>query len=121
MFLHDFSFRPAEEVLAEITGGMAGHDMAAMGDAAMAGMDHSGMDISGGDMSGMDMSGMDMGGMVMDLNDFNFDAYLANIAPFPIPKLSRWKRVVVFVCALSTPPRPQRSGSTPACPHGWLR
>ena len=33
MFLHDFSFRPAEEVLAEITGGMAGHDMSAMGTA----------------------------------------------------------------------------------------
>ncbi len=83
MFLHDFSFRPAEEVLAEITGGMGGHDMSAMGKAApegtatggnaMAGMDHSGMD-----MSGMDMSGMAMGGMAMDLNDFNFDAYLAN-------------------------------------------
>ncbi len=73
MFLHDFSFRPAEEVLAEITGGMAGHDMAAMGDEAMAGMDHSGMDMPGGDMSGMAM-----GGMAMDLNDFNFDAYLAN-------------------------------------------
>lgn len=68
MFLHDFSFRPAEEVLAEITGGMAGHDMSAMaGDTAMAGMD-----MSGG------MAGMDMGGMAMDLNDFNFDAYLAN-------------------------------------------
>ncbi len=83
MFLHDFSFRPAEEVLAEITGGMGGHDMSAMGKAApegtatggnaRAGMDHSGMD-----MSGMDMSGMAMGGMAMDLNDFNFDAYLAN-------------------------------------------
>ena len=84
MFLHDFSFRPAEEVLAEITGGMAGHNMAAMGDDtmagkamggddAMAGMDHTGMDMSGGDMSGMAM-----GGMAMDLNDFNFDAYLAN-------------------------------------------
>ena len=74
IFLHDFSFRPAEEVFAEITGGMAGHDMAAMGgDDAMAGMD-----MSGGDMSGMDMSGMAMGDMEMDLNDFNFDAYLAN-------------------------------------------
>ncbi len=73
MFLHDFSFRPAEEVLTEITGGMAGHDMAAMGDDVTADMDHSGMDMSGGDMSGMAM-----GGMAMDLNDFNFDAYLAN-------------------------------------------
>ena len=69
MFLHDFSFRPAEEVLAEITGSMAGHDMSAMADdTAM-----SGTDMSGG-MSGMDMSGS----MAMDLNDFDFDAYLAN-------------------------------------------
>ena len=78
MFLHDFSFRPADEVLAEITGGMAGHDMAAMGEpaptksGAMAGMDMPGMDMSG------DMAGMAMGGMAMDLNDYNFDAYLAN-------------------------------------------
>ena len=78
MFLHDFSFRPADEVLAEITGGMAGHDMAAMGEPAptksdaMAGMDMSGMDMSG------EMAGMAMGGMAMDLNDYNFDAYLAN-------------------------------------------
>ena len=78
MFLHDFSFRPADEVLAEITGGMAGHDMAAMGEPAptksdaMAGMEMSGMDMSG------EMAGMAMGGMAMDLNDYNFDAYLAN-------------------------------------------
>ena len=78
MFLHDFSFRPAEEVLAEITGGMAGHDMSAMGTAGKTDSGMSGMDMSGGDMSGMDMSGMAMGGMAMDLNDFNFDAYLAN-------------------------------------------
>lgn len=77
MFLHDFSFRPAEEVLAEITGGMADHDMAATaGDTAMTGMDMSG-GMSGMNMSG-GMAGMDMGGMAMDLNDFNFDAYLAN-------------------------------------------
>ena len=83
MFLHDFSFRPAEEVLAEITGGMAGHDMAAMDDSSMSGMDMggdamAGMGHSGMDMSNGDMSGMAMGGMAMDLNDFNFDAYLAN-------------------------------------------
>lgn len=61
ILLHDLSFRPAEEVLAEITGGMGGmtHDMGAMGHG----------------MSGM-MGGMSMG--AMDLNDFNFDAYLAN-------------------------------------------
>ena len=80
MFLHDFSFRPAEEVLAEITGGMPGHDMSSMGNTetggdAMAGMDMAGMDMAGDGMAG---DGMAMGGMVMDLNDFNFDAYLAN-------------------------------------------
>ena len=72
MFLHDFALRAPEEVLAEVTGGMA--------------MDHGAMDHSApaaggmmGEMSGMTM-GMthDMGGMAMDLNDFNFDAYLAN-------------------------------------------
>ena len=71
MFLHDFAFRPAAEVLATITGGAQGHDMAAMGAAtgdrgAMAGMTHAGMSMPG------------MAGMAMDLNDFDFDAYLAN-------------------------------------------
>ncbi len=78
MFLHDFSFRPAEEVLAEITGGMGGHDMSAMGKAAPEGTATGGNAMAGMDHSGMDMSGMAMGGMAMDLNDFNFDAYLAN-------------------------------------------
>ena len=78
ILLHDLSFRPAEEVLAEITGGMGGmaHDMGAMGQ-VMGGTDMGGM---GHDMSGMMDGGM-MGGMsmgAMDLNDFNFDAYLAN-------------------------------------------
>ena len=70
LFLHDFAFRPPAEVLAEITGG-----------ASMAGMDHgqtgqsdvAGMDMGDGALS---MPGMD--GMAMDLNDYNFDAYLAN-------------------------------------------
>ena len=84
LFLHDFSFRPVAEVLAEITGGMAGHDMASMGageassGGASSGGAMAGMEMPGGDMAGMDMGGMDMGGMAMDLNDFNFDAYLAN-------------------------------------------
>ena len=74
MFLHDFAFRTPQEVLAEVSGGTA--------------MDHTKMDHSAPSMGGMagmqgmagmgDMSGMMMGGMAMDLNDFNFDAYLAN-------------------------------------------
>ena len=92
MLLHDFSFKSPEEVMAEITGGAAMSGMA-MGDtpktdSAMSGMD---MSKSGGTMSGMDMSKMDMSGMAksdtsmggiagmaMDLNDYEFDAYLTN-------------------------------------------
>ncbi|OYX41270.1 MAG: copper oxidase [Rhodobacterales bacterium 32-67-9] len=70
LFLHDFSFKPPAEVLAEITGG-----------ASMAAMDHSQMGQDG--MAGMDMGSManggtNMSGMAMDLNDYAFDAYLAN-------------------------------------------
>ncbi len=63
MFLHDFSFRPAAEHLAEITGG----------DDSMAGMD-----MGAATPTPDAPSGMEMPGMTMDLNDFNFDAYLAN-------------------------------------------
>ncbi len=67
MFLHDFSFRAPEEVLSEVTSGMA--------------MDHSAMGQGGGamqGMAGMDHGKMNMAEMEMDLNDFEFDAYLAN-------------------------------------------
>ena len=81
MFLHDFSFRPAAEVLAEITQGAAHHDMANMDAPAqnlggMSGTDHAGMSMPG--MAAGNTDHMGMGGMAMDLNDFNFDAYLAN-------------------------------------------
>ncbi|WP_421762111.1 multicopper oxidase family protein [Devosia sp.] len=59
VLLHDFSFQSADELLAQLNGGKA------MG----------GMDMSGGSTKGIDMSG---GGMVMDLNDIEYDAYLAN-------------------------------------------
>ncbi|WP_395540792.1 multicopper oxidase family protein [Neotabrizicola sp. sgz301269] len=88
MFLHDFSFKTPEEVMAEITGGAGGHgamDHGAMpmeGLDGMQGMDHGAMG-HGGMTMGMEgmMPGMDMGampGMAMDLNDYNFDAYLTN-------------------------------------------
>jgi FtsP/CotA-like multicopper oxidase with cupredoxin domain len=63
ILLHDFSFSTPEELLAKLTKGGAG---------AMGGM--SGMDMSG---SGA-MGGMDMSGGTMDLNDIDYDAYLAN-------------------------------------------
>lgn len=89
MFLHDFSFKSPDEVMAEITGSAGGHggmDHGAMpmgGSDGMTGMDHGGMGMDG-TMPGVDMDGMDMGampgmsGMAMDLNDYDFDAYLAN-------------------------------------------
>jgi FtsP/CotA-like multicopper oxidase with cupredoxin domain len=100
MFLHDFSFKSPEEVLAEISGGHgagghaqhgAAHSMQGMpmgGMAAMQGMAHGAMDHGG--MNDMPMGGMAMGnmpgmgrmmgmaGMAMDLNDHDWDAYLAN-------------------------------------------
>lgn len=82
MFLHDFSFTPPDQVLATITSGASmagmGHDMGNMG--GMSGMDMGNMQgMSGMKMGGMQMGGMSMGGMgAMDLNDFDFDAYLAN-------------------------------------------
>jgi len=69
ILLHDFSFTPAEELLVKLKGSSTGH-----------GMDHSAMmqgmasNMQGGHMSGMAMSGM----AAMDLNDIEYDAYLAN-------------------------------------------
>lgn len=92
LFLHDFAFKPPAEVLAEITGG-----------ASMARMDHSQMGQGGTGMGGMDHSGMEMGamgqggmmampgidGMAMDLNDYNFDAYLANDRTLDDPEVAQ--------------------------------
>lgn len=67
VLFHDFSFKTPEELLAGLRGSAstmaAGHSM------------------SGHSMSGMDMSGDDQGtstNMPMDLNDIEYDAYLAN-------------------------------------------
>jgi FtsP/CotA-like multicopper oxidase with cupredoxin domain len=71
LLLHDFSFKAPEEVLAEITGG-TGMAMMDHGAAGSLGMGQMGMPTSG--MMGM----MGHGGMAMDLNDYDWDAYLAN-------------------------------------------
>ncbi|WP_331375855.1 multicopper oxidase family protein [Sinorhizobium chiapasense] len=71
ILLHDFSFTPAEELLANLKGPAAaaampkGHDTMTDG---MAGAMHA------GHMSGTVTSGMG----AMDLNDIEYDAYLAN-------------------------------------------
>jgi FtsP/CotA-like multicopper oxidase with cupredoxin domain len=78
ILLHDFSFSPPDELLARLTGGSA------------APMRHDGMDMSAGgsmDMSGGAMAGMDHGGMAMDVNDIEYDAYLANDRTLDDPEI----------------------------------
>ena len=79
ILLHDFSFSPAEELLARLKGNPSGGGMA-MNHAAM---NHSAMMTGMGDMTpeamGQMMQGRKTPGMdAMDLNDIDFDAYLAN-------------------------------------------
>ncbi|MCR4265708.1 multicopper oxidase family protein [Nitratireductor sp. ZSWI3] len=67
LFLHDFTFTPLAELLDRLGAGGAGHGS---GMGMMPGM---------GGMNGMGgMGGMNHGAMQMDLNDVEFDAYLAN-------------------------------------------
>ena len=93
LFLHDHSFKTPEEVLAEITGGHgsghgAGHGPESRGD-AMQGMDR-------GSMGTMPMGGMmgmgGMAGMAMDLNDYDWDAYLANDRTLSDPEVVQVER-----------------------------
>lgn len=79
LFLTDFSFRSPEEIFARLTGGHGG----------MAGMDHMHMDH--GAMAGMDHAEPmhhDMP-MAMDINDIEFDAYLANDRTLGDPEVVR--------------------------------
>jgi FtsP/CotA-like multicopper oxidase with cupredoxin domain len=78
VLLHDFSFRPAEEIMEGLRGG-GGHGTGGMG--GMGGM--SGMAGQTGGGHGMaGMGGMNHGAMpgmgMMDINDVDHDAYLAN-------------------------------------------
>ena len=107
MFLHDFSFRTPDEVLAEISGGHggghgAGHGAGSgappeQGRVGVHGMDHAAMGHGAtggmpmGNMPGMDGM-MGMGGMAMDLNDFDWDAYLANDRTLSDPEVVQVER-----------------------------
>lgn len=81
VLFQDFSFTNPEELLANLTGGaMAGHDMANM------------QSMAGHDMSNMEaMAGMDHGAKP-DLNDINYDAYLANDRTLDDPQVVRTER-----------------------------
>jgi FtsP/CotA-like multicopper oxidase with cupredoxin domain len=73
VMLHDFTFRPPAEILAELRKNAP--PRAGMTMPGMSG-DHSNM--PGMNMGDMKMGDMKMGGMKTDLNDIAFDAFLAN-------------------------------------------
>jgi FtsP/CotA-like multicopper oxidase with cupredoxin domain len=108
LLLHDFSFMPPEEILAQLVSGQSAH--AGSGTAAMemgmvrtpaSGMDHAAM---GHAMPGMDhgsgtqqtMGGMDHGSGhamgSMDLNDVRFDAFLVNDRDLSDPEVVQIER-----------------------------
>jgi FtsP/CotA-like multicopper oxidase with cupredoxin domain len=73
VMLHDFTFRDPDEILNELRQGGAADEMPP-GEARM---------------SGKSMSGMEMSGMAMDINDIEFDAYLANDRTLADPQVVR--------------------------------
>lgn len=107
VLLHDFSFRSPEEILADLrkpasgTADGGGHAMPGMAPMGVMKdmMDHGSMPMAGmkHDMGGMPgMAGMggmpgmgSMAGMAMDLNDIDYDAYLANDRTLSDPEVIR--------------------------------
>ncbi len=89
VLLHDFTFRDPAEILAELGAANmahAGHDMSSMSGMDMGNMDHGSMNM--GDMTMPAMPG----GMAMDLNDVEYDAYLANDRTLADPMVVRTER-----------------------------
>src|SRR6266852_3060869 len=82
LMLHDFSFHTPEQLLAGLTksnGGQAAMPKGGMGN---------GMNMRSESMGAM--NAMDMGpGMAMDLNDVDYDAFLANDRTFADPEVIR--------------------------------
>ncbi|MGV8856592.1 MAG: multicopper oxidase family protein [Devosia sp.] len=80
VLLHDFIFRSPEDILSDLIGTTAvGEEGMAMGGMAMPGME-----------SGSVMGGTSM--MAMDLNDVQYDAYLANDRTLQDPEVFRTER-----------------------------
>lgn len=89
VLLHDFSFKSPEEVMAEITGGHGASHGAGHGTPApVQGMDHGAM--GNGAIGGMQHGSMS--GMEMDLNDHDWDAYLANDRTLADPEIIQVER-----------------------------
>jgi FtsP/CotA-like multicopper oxidase with cupredoxin domain len=84
LMLHDFSFRTPDELLAGLTkssGSPSAMPMSGMG---------SGMNMASMNMGSESTATMNMGsGMAMDLNDIDYDAFLANDRTLDDPELIR--------------------------------
>jgi FtsP/CotA-like multicopper oxidase with cupredoxin domain len=87
LMLHDFSFRTPDELLAGLT--KSNGSQSAMPKSGMA----NGMNMDSGSIGAMHsrtMGAMNMGpGMAMDLNDVDFDAFLANDRTLADPEVIR--------------------------------
>jgi FtsP/CotA-like multicopper oxidase with cupredoxin domain len=79
LMLHDFSFRTPEELLAGLTKSNGGQS--AMANSGMG----NGMKMGAGSVPAMNMAS----GMAMDLNDVDYDAFLANDRTFADPEMVR--------------------------------
>jgi FtsP/CotA-like multicopper oxidase with cupredoxin domain len=78
VLLHDFSFKSPEELLTGLTGGsMPGHGMPGMGVHGASGGGH---------------GGHGSGGVAMDINDIEYDAYLASDRTLDDPEVFRVER-----------------------------
>ncbi|CAB3724431.1 Multicopper oxidase MmcO [Paraburkholderia phenoliruptrix] len=105
ILLHDFSFTSPQELLARLTqnrapsapaqaistpgahsAGKTGHDGNVTDDDSMPGMDMSGSGTAQGSTAAMQMSSS---AMPMDLNDIDYDAYLANDRTLDDPEVVR--------------------------------
>ncbi|CAG0951242.1 MAG: multicopper oxidase domain-containing protein [Rhizobiaceae bacterium] len=79
VLMHDFSFRSPEELLADLQkDGAPGHGMMGQGAAMKPGAMMGGGMMHGGMMHGGGSRSMPMGMGGMDVNDIEYDAYLAN-------------------------------------------
>ncbi|CAO3419046.1 multicopper oxidase family protein [Azospirillum doebereinerae] len=90
VLLHDFTFRDPAELLAGLTGGMGVSGHGAGHGGGHAGTDHAAPAPAAA--SGHAMHGMSGGAMAMDLNDVEYDAYLANDRTLDDPELVRVER-----------------------------
>jgi FtsP/CotA-like multicopper oxidase with cupredoxin domain len=82
LMLHDFSFRTPEELLAGLTKSTGSQSASAMPKSSM-GNDKMNMNMGAGGMGAMNMGS----GMAMDLNDIDYDAFLANDRTLADPEI----------------------------------